>query len=107
MQPAEFGVGKYLGKIWVNGIPSADNIFGDIAAGKILFPSKTGTSLDFCGRVSDNTISGNYDMLNFLWFVGTEHLYSNTTGKFNLSYFDILRGKKKFKEKFLFLLFFR
>ena len=65
--------------------------FGDFTTGH-LFSDMNTNQIQLCSTTSSGTDSieneGNYDMLNFIWFKGSEGLYvpTSTEGKFCLSY---------------------
>ena len=70
---------------------------GSTDSGRVYFSDSAGTAtppalflgvnnmvLDICSQLDSSgttlTTSGNFDILNFLWFDGASTVYSNTTG---------------------------
>ena len=88
----EFSPGYYSIRIWINGAVTNRVYFGNFVTH--LFYVLTTDQIHLCsttaagasGMVND----GNYDMLNFIWFKGSEGLYVPTGGKFCLSYINVL-----------------
>ena len=86
-QPYAFATGYYSARIWVNGVGMNRVYFGTFTAGN-LFYDNNADQITLCSTTvpSTNDIvdEGNYDMLNFIWFKGSEGLYVPTGGKFCL-----------------------
>ena len=83
-RPYAFATGYYSARIWVNGVGMNRVYFGnfdthlfyDLDTDQIMLCSETATG-------TPNIVNeGNYDMLNFIWFQGSEGLYEPTGGKF-------------------------
>ena len=57
---------------------------GDFPSSQIPIPSMNLATLDVCSRKVDGTITNekgfNGDILNFLWYKGSESLYVNASG---------------------------
>ena len=87
-QPFAFITGYYSGRIWINGTGMSRAYFGDFT-GPLFYVSNT-DQLHLCSTTAPGTDSiedeGKYDMLNFIWFQGSEGLYEPTGGKLCLSY---------------------
>ena len=84
-QPSEFGVGYCSGRIWINGVDRSRAYFSDFSLGQYLFIDMNNVEIMLCsGRKEGTTIIsyyGHYDMMNFIWFKGSEGLYVPTGGK--------------------------
>ena len=86
--PYAFPTGYYSGRIWVNGVGMNRVYFGDFTTGHLFYEANTDQML-LCSMTVPGTnyieTEGNYDMLNFIWFKGSEGLYepSSTEGKFH------------------------
>ena len=84
-QPSEFAVGYCSGRIWINGVDMSRTYFSDFSSGKYLFSDMNNVELMLCSRRVEwsNTLygRGNYDLMNFMWFKGSEGLYVPTGGK--------------------------
>ena len=87
-QPYAFTSGYYSARIWINGAVTNRVYFGNF--GTHLFYVPTTDQIHLCSTTvpgSDSIMyEGNYDMMNFIWFKGSEGLYVPTGGKFFLSY---------------------
>ena len=89
--PYAFSTGYYSGRIWVNGVSMNRVYFGNFTSAHLFCDMNT-DQLMLCSRAASdgpNSIlnEGKYDMLNFIWFKGSEGLYepTSTEGKFRLS----------------------
>ena len=91
--PYAFTTGYYSGRIWINGVDMNRVYFGDFTTGHLFSDMNTG-QITLCSTTSDGTNSmgtgGNYDLLNFMWFKGSEGLYVPTGGKLWLIWYLIL-----------------
>ena len=86
--PYTFLTGYYSGRIWVNGVGMSREYFGDFTTGHLFYEANT-DQLHLCSTTypeNDMWMPGNYDMLNFIWYKGSEGLYVPTGGKFCLFY---------------------
>ena len=85
--PYAFPVGYYSARIWVNEVGMDRVYFGDF--GTHLFYDLNTDQIHLCSTTDSGADSivdeGNYDMLNFIWFKGSEGLYEPIGGKFCLS----------------------
>ena len=82
-QPSEFGVGYYSGRIWINGVGMNRKCFSDFASDNLLSDTDN-LELMLCSRTDDGStlrFSGDYDVMNFKWFKGSESLFVSTDGK--------------------------
>ena len=86
-QPFAFTTGYYSGRIWINGVSMNRVYFGDFSGPLFYVPNTD--QLHLCSTTVSGTNlidnAGNYDMLNFIWFKGSEGLYVPTGGKFYFS----------------------
>ena len=86
--PYAFATGYYSARIWINGVGMNRKYFGDFS--RHLFYVPTTDQITLCSKITPGTndiaAPGNYDMLNFIWFKGSEGLYVPTGGKFCFSY---------------------
>ena len=94
-QPSEFGDGYCSGRIWINGVNSSRIYFGDFSSGDYLFGDMSNLEITLCSRKlegSDTNVLnyGVYDLMNFVWFKGSEGLYVPSGGKLHDTYFFIL-----------------
>ena len=87
-QPHELGVGFSAARAWVNQIGTSKVYFGDFGAEKFTILDENNAALEICGAfdsISPNKVSqtwlGYYDVLNFVWFQGSQYLFQNTSGK--------------------------
>ena len=83
-QPSEFGVGYYSGRIWINGTGMNREYFGDFNPGNVLLRDTAHLEVMLCSRTDDGStlrFSGDYDVMNFMWFKGSEGLFVPTDGK--------------------------
>mgnify|MGYP001021320178 FL=1 len=87
--PYSFTTGYYSGRIWVNGNGMNRVYFGDFTIRHLFYDMNT-DQLQLCSTTVSGSTSitqpGNHDILNFIWFKGSEGLYEPTDGKFCLSY---------------------
>ena len=78
-QPSEFEVGYCSVRIWINGVPSPRAYFADFATGLYLFHDRDNVEINLCARrrpgQTNPVYTGNYDLMNFIWFKGSEGLY--------------------------------
>ena len=78
-QPSEFGVGYCSCRIWINGVSSARSYFADFGTGHYLFHDRDNVEVNFCARRiqggSTPLYTGSNDLMNFIWFKGSEGLY--------------------------------
>ena len=83
-QPYAFTTGYYSARIWVNGVATNRVYFGDF--GTHLFYDMNTDQILLCSTTTlgaDSIVNeGKYDMMNFIWFKGSESLYVPTGGKF-------------------------
>ena len=90
--PYAFTTGYYSGRIWVNGTGMNRAYFGDFTTGHLFYDMNT-DQLQLCSQTlsgtNNITAEGNYDMMNFIWFKGSEGLYVPIGGKFCSSYIFI------------------
>jgi len=92
-QPQEFGVGFSSARIWVNQTVTPRVYFGDFSTGDTTIADGNNAALEICG-VFDSTssnmvnpnLSGYFDVLNFLWFQGSESLFQDTSGSYHYNY---------------------
>mgnify|MGYP000990950221 FL=1 len=94
-QPSEFEVGYSSSRIWINGVVSSRSYFGDFSQGIYLFNDMNNVEITLCSRKSEGTDTsfanfGKYDLMNFVWFKGSEGLYVPSGGKLYDTYFFIL-----------------
>ena len=86
-QPYAFMSGYYSARIWINGAVTNREYFGDFGTHLFYVPSTD--QIHLCSTTASGSdtiaIEGNYDMLNFIWFKGSEGLYVPTGGKFYFS----------------------
>ena len=86
--PYTFPTGYYSGRIWVNGVGMSRVYFG--AFSTHLFTDMNTDQIHLCSTTvpgtNDIVKEGSYNMMNFIWFKGSEGLYEPTGGKFCLSY---------------------
>ena len=88
-QPASLGTGHCSVRIWINGAVSSTGTFGDFSSGITLFADINNAAIDICSTrnnglsTRNSAKDGNYDVLNFLWYKGTETLFANSSGKKN------------------------
>ena len=83
-QPSEFGVGYCSSRIWLNGVPSDRNYFANFGLGRYLFWDMNNVEINLCAKrnnVGEPVYPGNYDLMNFIWFKGSEGLYVPDPGK--------------------------
>ena len=84
----EFTPDYYSARAWVNGVGMNRVYFGNFD--RHLFYYRNTDQIHLCSTTdasgSGIVIEGKYDMLNFIWFKGSEGLYEPTGGKFCLSY---------------------
>ena len=86
-QPSEFEVGYLSGRIWINGNPMPSiTYFGDFSTGVYLNRDINNVEIQLCSRMNNGASTpsiypGHYDLMNFLWFRGSEGLYVPTGGK--------------------------
>lgn len=72
----------------MNGAAPTRSYFGDFATGKYLFSDPNNIALDLCStKVSgtstrDSAKDGYYDIMNVLWFKGSDGIYTITGGKY-------------------------
>ena len=83
--PYAFPTGYYSGRIWVNGVGMSSRVyFGDFSTH--LFDEMNTDQIQLCSTTTSgaDTIihGGKFDMLNFIWFKGSEGLYVPTGGRF-------------------------
>ena len=82
-QPYAFTTGYYSARIWVNGVGTTRVYFGDF--GTHLFYDMNTDQIHLCSTTTPGTSSisteGKYDMLNLIWYKGSEGLYVPTGGK--------------------------
>ena len=86
-QPAEFAVGYCSGRIWINGTGMSRTYFSDFGSGKYLFKDMNNVEIMICARREVNALDiaaffGKYDVMNVMWFKGSEGVYASTDGKF-------------------------
>ena len=78
-QPSEFGVGYCSGRIWINGVLSTHTYLTDFSGGFYLFHDRNNVEVNFCARRDQGgnnpVYTGNFDLMNFIWFKGSEGLY--------------------------------
>ena len=92
-QPASLGTGHCSVRIWINGAVSSTGNFGDFSAGIALFADINNAAIDICSTrnnglsTRNSAKDGNYDVLNFLWYKGTETLFVNALGTKNSGLF--------------------
>ena len=84
--PYAFVTGYYSGRIWINGVGMDRVYFGDFS--NHLFYDINTDQIHLCSTTdpgADSIIQeANFDMLNFIWFKGSEGLHApiSTEGKF-------------------------
>jgi hypothetical protein len=84
-QPLSFGVGFSSVRVWVNQTSTPRVYFGNFTTGDFTIVDGKSTALEICG-VYDSTSSGNvnptltgyFDILNFVWFQGAQGLFTST-----------------------------
>lgn len=90
IQPTDIPGGFSSLRIWINGVGMNRTFFGNVTAGQPLFLYPSEPTFDMCMRYNDNTTdfitkySGQFDMMNFLWYRGTEGAWNDPSGKFFL-----------------------
>ena len=74
--------------MWVNQYASPRLHFGDIQTGNIPISNSDNAAIELCGVVDsanpnevDSNLSGYFDVLNFLWFQGSQNLWVSPTSK--------------------------
>ena len=81
-RPYAFTTGYYSARIWVNGVGMNRVYFGDFTTGHLFYDMHT-DQIMLCSTTNEYTTNivreGNYDMLNFIWFKGSEGLYEPTS----------------------------
>ena len=90
-QPSEFEVGYCSGRIWINGVNSSRIYFGNFTQGIYLFDDMNNVEITLCSRKLEGSDTdllnfGEYDLMNFVWFKGSEGLYIPSNGKFYFMY---------------------
>ena len=88
-QPSEFGVGYCSGRIWINGVGMTRTYFSDFSLGEYLFSGIDNVEFMLCARRVSGSFStiyyGNHDLMNFIWFQGSEGLYVPDPSKWSSS----------------------
>ena len=88
-QPQALGVGFSSVRVWVNGTATPRVFFGDFATGDNTIADGNNAALEICGvfdSAGPNSVSssltGYFDILNFVWFQGAQVLLQNTGRNF-------------------------
>ena len=84
-QPVEFGAGFGSIRIWINGMSSPRVYLGNLPNSL----ATTKAALSLCcrfkhGDSSDCIENGHFDMMNFVWFDGSEGLFENSSGIYDV-----------------------
>ena len=80
--------GGYSGRVWVNGAGMVRDYFGYFNDHLYhLFSDWNTDQITLCSTTDPGTdnmeaTGSNYDMMNFVWFKGSENLFAPTDGKF-------------------------
>ena len=82
VQPQEFGLGFAYARVWVNQTSTPKVFFGDFAAGDTTIADGNNAALEICGVFdsASSSLTGYFDVLNFIWFQGSQGLFISTTG---------------------------
>ena len=84
-QPIEYGVGFSSMRVWVDNTATPRVYFGNFSIGNTAADGSD-AFFDLCGcynpgsDVVDPTLSGAFDVMNFLWFEGAESLFQDSSG---------------------------
>jgi len=85
-QPLSFGIGFSSIRVWVNQISTPRVYFGNFATEDFTIMDGNNAALEICG-VYDSTsatlinpsLTGYFDILNFVWFQGAQSLFESAT----------------------------
>ena len=85
-QPQGLGVGFSSARVWVNQIVTPRVFFGNFSTGDTTIADENSAALEFCGlfnstnpNLVSSTLTGHFDVLNFVWFQGSSSLFPSTT----------------------------
>jgi len=87
-QPLETGTGFSSARIWVNQAVTSRAHFGNFTTRDTAIADGNSAALDVCGaydatsvNLMSSKLTGNFDILNFLWITGSEGAFQNSSGK--------------------------
>lgn len=76
-QPPEFEAGYFSSRIWINGVLSSQTYFPEFQVKDI-----DDVEINLCARRTQVLQTpGIYDLMNFIWFKGSERLYAPDPSK--------------------------
>ena len=88
VNPTDFGKGFCSGRLWINGVLAPISYPCNFSTGVTLFSDMNNAMLELCTKKIDgqaNTIDTTRytyaDIMNFMWIKGTQHLFTNQSGK--------------------------
>ena len=87
-QPQGLEVGFSSARVWVNQSVTSRVFFGDFATGDTTIVDGDNAALDICGvfdstspNLVSSSLTGYFDILNFVWFQGARGVFQNTASK--------------------------